>query len=91
MLVSVLSEGRVSSCADKESFAREVHFFFFFFDKGKEVQIALKAGHHRPASETPFKWRLAGGPMMTNIECWLGSFVILQGIRTSIAKKPYIL
>ena len=25
-----------------------------------------------------------------NIECWLGSFVIFQGIRTSIAKKPYI-
>ena len=21
-------------------------------------------GHHRPASETPFKWRFAGGPMM---------------------------
>ena len=27
-------------------------------------QITLKAGHHRPASETPFKWRFAGGPMM---------------------------
>ena len=25
-----------------------------------------------------------------NIECWLGSLVIFQGIRTSIAKKPYI-
>ena len=21
-------------------------------------------GHHRPASETPFKWRFTGGPMM---------------------------
>ena len=21
-------------------------------------------GHHRPTSETPFKWRFAGGPMM---------------------------
>ena len=28
--------------------------------------------------------------MMPNNECWLGSFVIFQGIRTSIAKKPYI-
>ena len=26
----------------------------------------------------------------TNNECWLGSFVIFQGIRTCIAKKPYI-
>ena len=25
-----------------------------------------------------------------NIECWLGSFRIFQGIRTCIAKKPYI-
>ena len=26
--------------------------------------------------------------MVPNIECWLGSFVIFQGIRTTIAKKP---
>ena len=26
-----------------------------------------------------------------NNECWLGSFVIFQGIGTSIAKKPYII
>ena len=24
----------------------------------------IKAGHYRPASETPFKWRFAGGPMV---------------------------
>ena len=23
-------------------------------------------GHHRPASETPFKWRFAGGPVMAS-------------------------
>ena len=28
--------------------------------------------------------------MVPNIECWFGSFVVLQGIRTSIAKKPFI-
>ena len=27
----------------------------------------------------------AGGPKWPNIECWLGSFVIFQGILTSIA------
>ena len=27
---------------------------------------------------------------MANIECLLGSFVIIQGIRTSIAMKHYI-
>ena len=40
-----------------------------------------KAGHYQP-----FKWRVAGRP---NIKCWLGIFVIFQGIRISIAKKPY--
>ena len=28
-------------------------------------------GHHRPASETPFKWRFAGGPMMALFKCYL--------------------
>ena len=28
--------------------------------------------------------------MMAQHECCLGSFMIFQGIRTSIAKKPYI-
>ena len=41
------------------------------------IQIPLKAGHNRPASETP-------------LTCLLGSFVIFQGMRASIAKKSYI-
>ena len=24
-------------------------------------------GHHRPARETPFKWRFSGGPMMAHL------------------------
>ena len=48
-------------------------------------------GHHRLASETPFKWCFAGEPLMPNIKFWLESFVIFQGIRTSFAKNPYIL
>ena len=55
---------------------------------GERIQISLKAGHHRPASGTPFKWPFAGGRCLPNIECWLVSFVIFQGLRTSIAKKP---
>ena len=27
---------------------------------------------------------------MSNIECWLGGFVIFQGSKTSIAKKTFI-
>ena len=45
------------ACADPESFVRGGPTFFM---SGERVQIAIKAGNHRPASETPFKWRFAG-------------------------------
>ena len=54
----------VVPCANPESFARGGPTFFFFgflISRGKRIQIALKAGHHRLASETPLKWRFAGG------------------------------
>ena len=28
-------------------------------------------GHHRPASEMPFKWRFAGGQMMAHVKPYL--------------------
>ena len=28
-------------------------------------------GHHWPASETPFKWRFAGGPLMARLQWYL--------------------
>ena len=37
--------------------------FFLIYD-GREIQTPLYAGHHWPASETPFKWRFAGVPLM---------------------------
>ena len=35
-------------------------------------------GHHRHASETPFKWRFAGGPMMDHLKWYLGPPTPLQ-------------
>ena len=35
--------------------------------RGGMIQIPLLAGHKRPASETPFKWRFAGGPMVAQL------------------------
>ena len=49
--------------ADPESFARGGPTLIFFMKAGR-IQIALKEGHHEPASEMPFKWGFAGGPMM---------------------------
>ena len=45
------------SCADPESFVRGGPTLTFLDDDGRE-------GHHPPSSETPFKWRFAGVPMM---------------------------
>ena len=38
--------------------------FFLFFFEGERIEIPLKAGQYWPTSETSFKWRFAGGPMM---------------------------
>ena len=46
--------------------------------------MPLYEDHHRPTSETSLNAFLCA-----NIECWLCSFVIFQGIETSIAKKPF--
>ena len=35
-----------------------------FFLWMRDIKLLLKAGHYRPASEMPFKWRFTGGPMM---------------------------
>ena len=41
-------------------------FFFFLVDEGR-IKKPLKAGHHRPTSETPFKWRFARMVMMAGL------------------------
>ena len=56
--------------------------------RGREEQNTAISG--------PLSARLRNGVSLPchwwpNIECVLGSFVIFQGILTSIAKKPYIL
>ena len=38
--------------------------FFLLLFKGERIQISLKAGHHRPASEMAFRWRADDGPTL---------------------------
>ena len=59
----------IFSCADPESFARggltlKRVFLFSLMNEGGS-KIPLKAGHHLSASNTPYKWRFAGVPMVT--------------------------
>ena len=58
------------------------------FFRGARLQKTLKAGNNWTASETPLKWRFAGGPIMTHIECWLGSFVIFRGSGSVLLGNP---
>ena len=63
------------SCTDEVRVKRFVRggptltAFFLTLMRGERIQIPLLAGHQRPASETPFKWRFAGGPMM--VQHWM--------------------
>ena len=71
------------SCADPESFIRKL-WQCFFFKLMRGYPITTFSGHHRPASQTPFKWG-----WWPNIECWLESFVIIRGSGPVLLKKLY--
>ena len=82
----------ISSCADL--FCQRVSNFdnvFLLVDEGKVIKIPLLVGHHRHTSETPFKWRFSGLPMMPYIECWLGNFVTLMGSGPVLLRNPIFL
>ena len=38
-----------------------------------ELAHIIQAGHFRSTSETPFGWRIAGGPEEAQIESWVGN------------------
>ena len=56
-----------NSCVDPESFVRggPTLTFFYLVDEGREDPKTNISGPSSAASETPFKWRFAGVPMMT--------------------------
>ena len=82
-------------CADPKVFSESVQlwlcFFFFLSWWGEKGSKYL---YKWAIIDQPVKRHLNGislaGQWWPNIECWLGSFVVLQEIRSSIGKKPYI-
>ena len=87
------------ACTDPESFVRggqlwQVFFYFFYLlllIRGEGIQkpylyklaiIIPPVKRHLNGDALAYRW-------WSNIECWLGSFVIFQGIQTSIIKKPF--
>ena len=67
----------------------KIFILFYLVDEGIEVPNITINGPSSTRQRNAIKWRFAGGPMVVRHRM-LGSFVVLQGIRTSIAKKPYI-
>ena len=61
--------------------------FFPFFFKGERIQISLKAGHHRPASEAPSNGVSLACRWWPNVECWLGSFENFRGSGSVLLRK----
>ena len=56
-------------CADPENFVGGgptlmCFLCVFLDDEGREDKNATKSSQHRLTSETPLKWRFAGGPKM---------------------------
>ena len=85
---SRLSTPWICICRSRKFCQRGSHSDGFFSDnEGERIQIPLKEGHHRPASETPFKcffcWRADDSPT-------LNAELVFQRFWTGIAKKPYI-
>ena len=76
----------VKPCADPESYARGGPTLTTFFLLGEG---GSKYHYKRTIIGQPVKRHLNGvsqaGQSLLNIECWLGRFVIFQGIRISIA------
>ena len=60
----------------------------FFFFKGERIQISLKAGHHRPASETPFNGVSLACRWWPNVECWLGCSENFRGFDLVFLRGP---
>ena len=86
-----------SARADPESFVRGVQRLFYF------LFIFLVWWGEEEGSKYHYKWAIVGlpakrhsngvslaGRWWPNIECWISSFVIFQGIQASIATKPFI-
>ena len=50
--------------SEESNFDKAFLFGLFKLMRGVWIQIPPKAGHHRPAIETAFKWRFVGASMM---------------------------
>ena len=88
-------------CSDPESFVRggptlTTSFFFFFFlfilffDEGRRDPNAVLAAINGATAKHHLNGISLVGRSWPNIECWIGSFVILRGSGPVLLKELYI-
>ena len=65
-------------------------FFFFFRGERGSKQIHFERAKIDPPAKRHLNGVLLAGRKWPKTECWLGSLVIFQGIRTSITKTSYM-
>ena len=53
--------------------------------------MPLNVGHHRPASETPLKWRFAGVPIMAHLGMLAKKLCDFRGSGSTFLGNPIIL
>ena len=86
----IIASFQLLTFADPESFVRGVQFCFLV-DEGIEdlnaVMFGPSSARQWNAITMAFCWQAYAGPTLNASD---GSFVIFQGIRTSIAKKSYM-
>ena len=58
--------------------------------RGGRIQIPLSAGHHRPVSETPFKWRFAFR-WFADVGPTLNAGLVARGPGPVLLRKPIFL
>ena len=71
----------------QRGFKLNVFFFYFSWWGDRESQYHYKCVIMGPSAKRHLNGASLTGRRWLNVECWLGSFVIFQGIRTSIAMK----
>ena len=77
------------SCADPESFIRgdpTLTLFFFLVDEARWGEEGSKYHYKRAIIGPPASCHVDDGP---TLNAGFGSFVMFQGIQTSIAEKVY--
>ena len=88
----ILTHARLQKVLSEEVLQLWRFFLFFILDWwGEEGSKYRLVGHqHGPLAKRHLNGVSLAGRWWPNMECWIGSFVIFQRIRTSIAKEPYI-